>query len=552
MAVDSANTLVRRLRGVAGLLEPGPTDGQLLARFATARDEAAFAELVRRHGPMVLGVCRRVAGESEADDAFQATFIVLARKARTLADQSALGAWLHGVAYRAALKARAVTRKRRAKEAAAARPEGIEMAAPSDVLAVIEQELSRLPNRYREPLVLCGLCGRSRKEVASELGVPEGTLASRLAKARETLAERLRRRGLVVPAAVAGVTAVPAPLADAAVRAATGPTPAAAGRIASEVTKAMFLNKLRTTMLLLAAGAVACAAGWLALARAATNAPLPAAPVPEVAEKPEDGVYLLKFEGEGRKVTLTDGTEAILGKQLSKSIGRGVSLQSWTNDNTRFNLGVKRLGPLPKEVTEVQTALVVSGVVLHIGRPEQLNDDGTADVGANVDSADAAKTLAAAYKIEPQLRKHPGHRYEVRWTPDRKRYEVGDAVKLTMEIKNTGTGPLRFTHGGQQRGARDNQFRFVAQEGFAGKGLPDTGEPENFGGKVRVVTLKPGEIYTADVELTKWFKFTEPNSYRITGVFEMPVIDPLSEKFGPVIWDDLAVGECAVRVVAKK
>jgi hypothetical protein len=318
----------------------------------------------------------------------------------------------------------------------------------------------------------------------------------------------------------------------------------------------MFLNKLRTTLLLLAAGAVACAAGLAALARVPANPPAPEAvlaPVPPAAEKPEDGVYLLKFEGEGRRVTLTDGSEAVLGKQLSKSIGTGTGLRSWSNDNSRFHFGVKGLGPLPKEVTEVQTALVVNGVVLHVGRPENLNDDGKADVGASVYSAEAARTLAARYKIEPELRKHPGHRYEVRWIPAKKRYEAGEVVKLTMEIKNTGTGPLRFAHGGQQRGARDNQFRFIAQGGYGGgKGVPDTGDPENHGGKVRVVTLKPGESYTAEVELTKWFKFAEPDSYRITGVFEMPVIDPLSEKFGPVTWDDLAVGECTIRVVAKK
>jgi hypothetical protein len=276
------------------------------------------------------------------------------------------------------------------------------------------------------------------------------------------------------------------------------------------------------------------------------------APIPAVAD-PEDGVYLLKFEGEGKKVTLTDGSDAILGKQLSRSIGTGVAIQSWTNDNTRFHLHVKGLGPLPKEATEVQTALVVGGVVLHVGRPEKLADDGTAEIGANVYSADAARTLAKRYKIEPKYRKHPGHRYEVRWTPDKKQYEAGEAVKLKIEIKNTGTGNLRFTHGGQQRGPRDNQFRFLAQEGWDGKGLPDIGDANNFGGIAQSITLKPNEIYTAEVDLSKWFKFTEPNNYRITGIFEMPVMDPTGEDgFRPTVWDDLAVGECSIRVVAKK
>ena len=121
------------------------------------------------------------------------------------------------------------------------------------------------------------------------------------------------------------------------------------------------------------------------------------------------------------------------------------------------------------------------------------------------------------------------------------------------EEDKPGTGPLRFTHGGKQRGPRDNQFRFVAQAGIDGKGLPDTGDPQHFGGISRSITLKPGEVYTTEVDLSKWFKFAEPNTYQITGVFEMPVIDPTSaDGWGPVLWDDLAVGECTIWVTAAK
>ena len=97
------------------------------------------------------------------------------------------------------------------------------------------------------------------------------------------------------------------------------------------------------------------------------------------------------------------------------------------------------------------------------------------------------------------------------------------------------------------------KFRKDAQAGIDGKGLPDTGDPHNFGGRSRSITLKPGEVYTTEVDLSKWFKFAEPNTYQITGVFEMPVIDPTSaEGWRPVLWDDLAVGECSVRVTAAK
>jgi hypothetical protein len=174
---------------------------------------------------------------------------------------------------------------------------------------------------------------------------------------------------------------------------------------------------------------------------------------------------------------------------------------------------------------------------------------------ANVYSAEAARVLAAHYKIEPKLRKHPGHRYEVRWVSDKPEYAPGEAVKLRMELKNTGTGLLRFTFGGKQRGPRNNQFRFIAQASYSGgKAVPDTGDSTNFGGIMGTQFLKPGEVFTADVDLSKWFTFTDPQTYRITGVFEMPVLDPngSTNSFGPTVWDDLATGECFIRVVRKK
>ncbi len=286
------------------------------------------------------------------------------------------------------------------------------------------------------------------------------------------------------------------------------------------------------------------------LAAAALGAIHSDPPEPE-AESLADGVYLLTFEGPGRKVTLADGSAAILGKRLSPSVGVGGTLQSQANDNTRFTITLKKLGPLPPEVTSQQTALVVDGLVFHLGRPERLPADGLANTWANVNSADAAQVLAARYNIEPQLRKHPGHRYEVRWVPLKPRYTVGEAVTLRMELKNTGVEPLRFTFGGKQRGPRNNQFRFVAQAGADGQGLPDTGDPTNFGGKMVSETLRPGDTFTAEVDLSRWFTFPEPNTYRVTGVFELPVIDPASpDGFSPVVWDDLAVGECDVRIVS--
>lgn len=534
---------------LAALAPTGAPDSELLARFALDRDETAFAELVRRHGPMVLGVCRGTCGNAaDADDAFQAAFVVLARKAHTLVGRGALGAWLHGVARRAALKARAVALKRRAKEARAAKPEGASAPESPDALALIEGEVAKLPRLYREALVLCGLCGRSRKEVADELGVPEGTLASRLAKARELLAQRLKARGVCVPVA----SVVPAALAQSAAQAATGTVPVAVSRIANGVLRAMFFSKLQPLALCFGA-LVLCA-----MALAAARDPAPGAPAeepkPAANEKIENGVYvLLPRDGEGKRVTLTDGSELKLGKRLSAHIGKATELTSQSNDNTRFYVRLDDLDPKPPEPIS-GTALVVDGVALHLGwlsrlgRGDMPGDRGIA--GANVYSEEAAQVLAKAYKIEPKVRKHPGHRLAVKWTPDKREYLAGTAVNLTLTITNTGTESVRFTHGGKQRGARDNQFRFVAQQGFEGKGLPDVGDTTNFGGKVQSITLKPGESYSATVELTKWFKFEKQDTYRVTGIMEMPMIDANSKDgFAPEVWDELAVGECFVRVV---
>jgi RNA polymerase sigma factor (sigma-70 family) len=175
------------------------TDAELVQRFIRARDESAFEALVRKHGPMVLGVGRRVLhNETDAEDAFQATFLLLLRKAGQLRSPGRIGNWLYGVAYRTALEARKAARKRRAKEAAVAvRPE-IHEDTWTDVRPVLDQELSCLPDRYRGVIVLCDLEGKSRKEAARLLGCPEGTVASRLARGRTLLAQRLTRLGLIL------------------------------------------------------------------------------------------------------------------------------------------------------------------------------------------------------------------------------------------------------------------------------------------------------------------------------------------------------------------
>lgn len=181
----------------------GLSDGQLLDRFVARREGAALEALVRRHGPMVWGVCRRVLRDHhDAEDAFQATWLVLARKAASVEPQEKVGQWLYGVACKTAMKARATRAKRRVREAQVPDPPepGTGRADPlHDLLSQLDQELSGLPEKYRVPIVLCELVGMSHREAALRLGCPIGTLSGRLARARAMLARRLSRLGLRHP-----------------------------------------------------------------------------------------------------------------------------------------------------------------------------------------------------------------------------------------------------------------------------------------------------------------------------------------------------------------
>jgi RNA polymerase sigma factor (sigma-70 family) len=202
------------------------TDADLLERFATHREETAFASLLERHGPLVLGVCRRVLGNAEdADDAFQATFLVLVRKAGSIRKSASVASWLYGVAYRVSLEARSRAARRRLHEK---RAENAEQADPlaeavtRDLRAILDEELEQLPAKYRSPLVLHYLEGRTKEDTARQLGWTEGTVSGRLARARELLRSRLNRRGLLLPGGMltvalsqeAATAAVPASQAE--------------------------------------------------------------------------------------------------------------------------------------------------------------------------------------------------------------------------------------------------------------------------------------------------------------------------------------------------
>src|SRR5262245_22663606 len=205
MANAQAAPVIRFLRHLAAVHGAADRpDGQLLHRFASQGDEGAFAALVRRHGPMVLAVCRRVLNDTHAaEDCFQATFLTLARKAGSLRQPESLGPWLYGVACRTALKAKEQAARRRASERLAAvtgsRQAPDEFAA-SDLRHALDEAIVALPEKYRTPVVLHCLQGLTLAEVARQLACPAGTVATRLARAREQLRARLTRRGLMLSA----------------------------------------------------------------------------------------------------------------------------------------------------------------------------------------------------------------------------------------------------------------------------------------------------------------------------------------------------------------
>ncbi len=198
MASGTIGALGRQLERLftTGVIS-GLTEDQLLDRFITRRDDAAFAALVSRHGPMVLGVCRQLLRDpNDVDDAFQATFLILVRKAGSLRRRDLLGNWLYGVAYRVAVRSRAIAARRAASET----PRDFETLAsnrePPALLPELHEELQRLPESYRVAVVLCYLEGLTHDEAAQRLGWPIGTVKGRLARARELLRTRLTRRGL--------------------------------------------------------------------------------------------------------------------------------------------------------------------------------------------------------------------------------------------------------------------------------------------------------------------------------------------------------------------
>jgi RNA polymerase sigma factor (sigma-70 family) len=299
---------------------PGADDTVLLSRFIAGRDDTAFAALVSRYGPMVLRVCRRILGDfQEAEDAFQAAFLILARKAATVRPPRMLPAWLHGVAYRVAQKARSARGRRpRTGEALPQslcdpRVSPLDELSARELLSILDDEVRRLPALYRLPVILCCLEGHTQEEAARRLGWTTGSVKGRLERGRARLHERLVRRGLTLAAALGaaevsqvGAAGLPSGLAKVTIRAATafveasgvisGQVPMRAAALAETVLQSLGMTKLRTVALLLCLTGVLAGGVSLAGRQAAVEQ------APQAVSEPPPG----PVAGPGAKQTRTD------------------------------------------------------------------------------------------------------------------------------------------------------------------------------------------------------------------------------------------------------
>ncbi|MDY3563412.1 sigma-70 family RNA polymerase sigma factor [Gemmata sp. JC673] len=418
------NTVLQLLDAVAGA--GARTDGQLLDSFARRRDQGAFAELVHRHGAMVLGVCRRVLGNAaDADDAFQAVFLVLARKAAAVRDRERLGPWLHGVAFNAARRLKRANLRRTARERG--RAGQLEQTAGAaderaELHAALDEELARLPDRYRSVLVLCDLEGRTRKEAAHALGCPEGTVGGRLARARELLAARLGARG-VCPALGAlagalvpvGAGAVAPALVAALVRAvgvdelardaARGPISSHVSELAEGVVSSMFAIKLqKVTAAVLCCGlALVCAAGGVRLANAQPEPEFKPVPLlmdePRPQQKPDPLTLLGLQKAEATGATESQKRAAIIPLRKRDPAEAAETLNKFF-DPRRVTIVALPADKSLLVYADEKAHATIQELLQRVVREPALRKVTALRLNKTADLADTVKTLTAAFGAE--------------------------------------------------------------------------------------------------------------------------------------------------------
>jgi RNA polymerase sigma factor (sigma-70 family) len=379
MATTLPGEVIQRLRRPVLLQDgAGLTDEQLLEAYVSRRDEVALEALVQRHAPMVWCVCRRtLRNQHDAEDAFQATFLVFVRKAASIASRELLANWLYGVAYQTARKARATAARRRARERQVTQmPEpALEQETGDNLQLLLDRELSQLADKYRTVIILCDLEGMTRKEAARQLRCPEGTVASRLATARTMLAKRLTRHGLAVTggalaaafsqsAALAGMppsvvsSTIKAATLFAAGQASADVISAHVAALAEGVLKAMMLTKLKTVV------AVVLLLGFSVIVTGATiysggTAADGATPVQPIAE--ERAKTAQKQEQKQEKEVFTAWGKEVDGLQAGAALVKGDSVR--IGEKATVVVKLRNLSKAPIKVSVWPFWLYPPGVV---------------------------------------------------------------------------------------------------------------------------------------------------------------------------------------------
>jgi RNA polymerase sigma factor (sigma-70 family) len=414
MATGQMSEALHHLRTVVLRDGPGLTDGDLLRSFVGQRDAAALAALVHRHGPMVWGVCRRLLPHHhDAEDAFQATFLVLVRKAATIGRPELVANWLYGVAHQTAVRARAAAARRATRERQVPEmpePPAAQRPIWDDLRPILDQELSRLPEKYRSLIVLCDLEGKTRQEVARQLGRPEGTVAGQLARARALLARRLGRHGLAVSGAILGsvlaagaASAVaPATVVSSTIRAASqyaageataaGVIPARVVALSEGVLRTMFISRLKMAIaFVLSAGAIAVGGG--VLHRGAGAAPAVETATPAPADEPA-GVPMQDRKDGRQPKDGTTVTGTLAGVDADKNTVT-ITIHAFdrkTGESTDTN----KTFPLAKDATILQDETPAKLADLKKGYHVSVKLDQTTAVSVSVDGGTAQAEFRSA------------------------------------------------------------------------------------------------------------------------------------------------------------
>ncbi len=260
-----------------------------------------------------------------------------------------------------------------------------------------------------------------------------------------------------------------------------------------------------------------------------------------------DGIYQLDTGEDAPQIRLVTGKTVGVGDLVASDFGTPLIL-SVRNDNSEFSL---RLREVPAEQAGHQGhyLIIAAGHALHVGAWGSHEETKHMQFSTSLPSREIAADIAASLNTELVLRAHPGHMLQTTWTPTQERFALGDDIKVRLQIKNVGETKVRFFRGGQQRGERDNQFRFIARSGHGyGDAISDTGNPMHRGGLAAMQELSPGDTFSIEVSLDRWFRFEKPDTYLITGIYEIDLY--ADEDMSNPLWSDFATGDGLVTIAA--